>query len=118
MSSLTDILTSLQNGVQAVQTLAGETAKGFPAVTSGQLAADTLVQNGFVRVLGIAVVAGGSAAGGLYDAATIAGAGSGQKVFNIATTAAAYTAVNLVFANGLVYKPGSGQIVTLFYRRT
>jgi len=115
MASLDDILTSLKNVVTAANGVAQGLQRQVPTTTSGQLSANTLVQTGFVRVTGIAVVTAG-AIGGLYDAATIAGAGSGQEVYAVAA-AVGYTAVNMVFENGLVYKPGAGQVATIFYSR-
>ena len=115
MASLDDILTTLKGAVNAVngntQVLKGQ----IPTSTSGQLAANTLVQTGFVRVTGISIVTAG-AIGGLYDAATIALAIAGTEVFAV-PAAVGYTPVNMVFANGLVYKPGAAQVATIFYTR-
>lgn len=114
--SLSDVLTTLKAIAAAINSMATETAHGFPTDSSQQLAANTLVQVGFVRVTGMAVVTAG-VAGGLYDAATVAGAGSGQQVATVPATVG-YTPMNMVFETGLVYKPGAGQVITLFYRRT
>ena len=115
MASLDDILTALKGGVQALNGATQATNRTTPTGTSGQLAANTLVQTGFVRVTGIAVIAAG-AVGGLYDAATLAAAGSGQQVFTVPASVG-YIPVNMVFAEGLVYKPGAGQTVAIFYTR-
>lgn len=112
---LASILTSLQNVVNAGTALVRATANQSPTDTSGQLAADTLIQTGFVRVLGVSVVAGG-AAGGLYDAATITGATTGRQLYVVGTVAGFFP-VNMVFPTGLVYKPGAGQKAAIFYTR-
>jgi hypothetical protein len=115
MSSLSDILTTMQNGVTAVNALTTATAQSVPASTSGQLAADKLVQIGFVRVLGVSIVAGG-AVGGLYDAASVALATSGTQVY-VTDTVEGFFPMNMIFKDGLVYKPGAAQAVVIFYTR-
>jgi hypothetical protein len=115
-ASLSDILTSMQNGVNAMNAFVSATSKTIPTNTSGQLAASVLVQTGFVRVLGVSIVAGG-AAGSLADAATLALAVSGTEVYTTPTTTGFY-ATDMVFVNGLVYLVGAGQTVALFYART
>lgn len=116
MASLSDILTSMQNGVNAMNAFVSAVSKDIPTDTSGQLAADTLVQTGFVRVLGVSIVAGG-AAGSLADAATLALAVGGTEVYTTETTPG-YFATNMVFKNGLVCLVGAGQTVAIFYART
>lgn len=115
MASLDDILTSLKNVVTAANGVAQGLKRQVPDSTSGQLAADTLVQTGFVRVIGISVVAAG-AVGALYDAATIALASADEQVFVVPATVG-YISLNMVFADGLVYKPGLAQLATIFYTR-
>lgn len=116
MSALTDILTALQNGVNAVNALTQAVVRGTPTDSSGQLSADTLVQVGFVRVLGVSVTTAG-AAGGLYDTATLAGAGAGQLVYSVFAMVNFFP-LNIVFKDGLVFKPGAGQKATIIYART
>lgn len=101
-----------QNIVQAVSIL----SKFIPTLTSGQLSANTLVQTGTIRVIGISVVVGNAAAGGLYDASTIAGAGAGQQIYQIPSTAGYYP-VQMLLNNGLVYKTGTSEKIAIFYGR-
>lgn len=115
MASLDDILTALKGGVQAMNANTLALNRAQPTLTSGQLAADTLIQTGFVRVTGISVVDAG-AVGGLYDAATIVNATAGQQIYAVPATAG-FIALNMVFTSGLVYKPGAAQKVTIFYTR-
>jgi len=115
-ASLSDLLSAMQNGVTAMNAFVTALTRETPALSSGQLAADKLVQIGFVRVLGVSIVTGG-AAGGLYDAASTTLATSGTQVYVTGTTAGFYP-VNMVFTNGLVYLPGAGQVVAIFYTRT
>jgi len=116
MASLNDILTSVQQAVQAFNGFTSELAKQSPPLTSGQLDDDALIQTGFVRVLGVSVYAGG-AVGALHDAATLALAVSGTEIYQVPTTEG-YIATNMVFKDGLVYVPGAGQIAAFFYART
>ena len=115
-NSVTDIVTSFQNAVQAANTIADALNSQIPHFTSGQLAVDTLIVPGFVRVNGVSVVTAG-AAGGLYDASSIANAASTTQVFVVPATAG-FQKTDMVFANGLVYKPGAGQVAAFFYART
>lgn len=115
MASLTDILSALQSGVQVVSALQQTQAQLVPALTSGLLSADALVQPGFVRVLGVSVV-DGSVAGFLHDAAALGDAGADNQVYVVGTTKG-YTATNMVFKNGLVFKIGTGNKAAVFYSR-
>jgi len=87
-----------------------------PNFTSGQVIAARLVQTGFVRLTGYSVTTAG-APGQLCDAATLPGALS-STVVGIVSASVGYFPVDMVFTNGLVYLPGSGQIAALFYART
>lgn len=116
MASLSDILTAVQNAVNALNGFVTATNRVIPPFTSGQLVADTLVQTGFVRVTGVSVYAGG-AVGALHDAASLALAVSGTEIYQVGTTEG-YFATDMVFKDGLVYKPGAAQIVAIFYSRT
>jgi len=114
-NSVTDIVTSLQNAVQAANTIANALSAQVPSNPSGQLSVDTLIVPGFVRVTGVSVVVAG-ATGGLYDASSIATASATAQVFPVPAVAG-FQAVNMVFANGLVYKPGAAQKAAFFYAR-
>lgn len=115
MASLDDILTALKGAVNAVNSVTLALYHQTPATSSGQLSVDVLVQAGFVRLTGIAVSTGGTG-GTLYDAASLAAAAAGNATYVIPASLG-YQAYNMVFTNGLVYKPGAGQKVTLFYSR-
>lgn len=116
-ASLSDILTSVQNLVVATNAIANAQNGEIPHFSTGRLAANTLVQSGFVRVTGISVVAAG-AVGALFDAATLASAAAGTNDVYVVPAAVGYLPLNMVFANGLVYKPGAAQVAAIFYART
>lgn len=89
-----------------------------PALSSGQLSANTLVFTGFVRVTGISVIAPSSTVvGGLYDGATIAATNATNEIYPT-PTAKGYYNTQMIFTNGLVYKPQGGEEVAIFYVRS
>lgn len=116
MAALSDILTSMQNGVNAVQALTQAVVRGTPTDHSEQLTANALVQVGFVRVLGVSVLAG-TGHGGLYDAATVAAAVATTQMYDVMPIVNFFP-LNLPFKDGLVFKPGAAQKVVIFYART
>ena len=115
-NSLNNLVTALQNAVQAANGIAQALKGVIPSTTTGQLSASTLVVPDFVRVTGISVVAAG-ATGGLYDAANVMSA-TGSNEVAVVIPQVGYMPVNMVFANGLVYIPGAGQKAAFFYTRT
>lgn len=116
-ASLSDILTSIQSLVVATNAVAQASNGLIPRLNSGRLAANTLVQTGFVRVTGISVIVAG-AVGALFDAATLAAAAAGTNDIYSVAAATGFTPLNMVFTNGLVYKPGAAQVAAIFYART
>jgi hypothetical protein len=115
-SSLADILNTQKNAVIAMNNIVDALTALTPNFTSGQLIAAKLVQTGFVRLLGYSVTTPGSISQ-LCDAATLPAAAS-STVVGTTTASVGYFPVDMVFANGLVYLPVSGQVATLFYART
>lgn len=118
-ASQSDILTALKNQVNATNALVNVTNQLTPTLSSGQItasAAGTLVQSGFVRLLGISIITG-SINGGLYDAATVGAAGAGQQVGALLSAPGFYF-TQMIFTNGMVAKPSSGQVVSLHYARS
>ncbi len=108
---------TLQAISQAINTVAEHVSLLTPEFTSALLDANTLVQTGPVRVYGVSVTTAG-VVGALHDAATVATAGGTNVVYR---TPATVGYVNLfpgvLFNSGLVYIPGAGQVVTVFYSR-
>ena len=116
MAGFTDILTALQNGVQGISDVSLHLSHQNPDFLSGPISASTLVQVGYVRLLGVSVIVGG-AAGLLHNVNRAADAASTNQIYTIPTTAGYYD-VHMVFPAGLVCVPGAGQIVALFYARS
>jgi hypothetical protein len=117
-ASQADILQALKNQVIATTALAQQYTQQTPDFTSGQITASvfgTLVQSGFVRLLGISIITG-TTNGGLYDSATN-NPTAGQQVGALLATPGWY-ATQMIFTNGMVAKPSTGQIVSLHYARS
>jgi hypothetical protein len=117
-ASQADILQALKNQTQATNQLTFATTQVTPDFTSGQITASvlgTLVQSGFVRLIGISIVTG-TTNGALYDSATN-NPTAGQQVGALLATPGWY-ATQMIFANGMVAKPSTGQIVSLHYARS
>lgn len=116
-ASLSDMLTAVQGLVVATNAEANALNGTIPHYTSGRLSGNTLIQSGFMRVLGVSVIVAG-AAGALFDVANLAGAALGTNDIFVVPATVGYISTNMVFANGLVYKPGAAQVAAIFYART
>lgn len=112
MASLTDILTTAQNLVQAVNNVAStylnvQGAKNYP-----EIAAATLVKSGPGRVANVVVLTAGSGVGAIYDAQTAAS--TTNQIFVIPMSVGV-TVLNMPVTYGIVVAPGTGQEVTISY---
>lgn len=112
MAALTDILTTGQNIVTAINGLAQSyrLLQGNRSATG--LTAATSVLSGQGRMVNVSVIVAGSGAGAIYDAtdATLTAA----PVFTIPMTAGVYP-INFPVSNGIVVAPGTGQTVSISY---
>ena len=66
-------------------------------------------------VYGIEVITAPTAAGGVYDTATTAGATTATQMAQIATTDVHVNLEGKPFFNGLVVNPGTGGVVAVYY---
>lgn len=112
MISLSDILTTAKNVVTAINGL----SQTYLSVQGNQIYSDitaaTLLKKGPGRVATISIIAGGSAAGTIYD--TNNASLTNNPIFTIPTTAGV-TFINLPVVNGIVVAPGTGQTVSVSY---
>lgn len=115
MAGVSDILTTLQNGVTSMGDVANQLARQVPFLSSGNVDVTKLIQVGPVRVLGVSVVVAG-AAGMLHDVARAADAAAGNAIYVTQATIGFYP-LNIVFHDGLVYVLGAGQRVSIHYSR-
>ena len=114
MATLDDILTAQKNGVVALNAINSNNLKFQGTGTSATVTGNTLVITGKGRLVNYAVVVAGTGAGGVYDSATVAGAGASNQLCATLTTLGVY-ATGQIFSNGLVIKPGTGQSINVTY---
>lgn len=118
MADLTDILTTLKNGVVGLnnlqQTLSRLDQRYNGVTATAVLTGQTLVFAGSGYLSSISVTVAGSAAGTVNDSATTGGAGAGNALCVVPMTAGVLH-IGLPFKNGLVVTPGTGQSVLVCY---
>lgn len=119
MASLDDILTTQKNGVVALNNLFQATNVLNPTATSATVTASTLVIAGKGRLISFSVVIAGSASGLIHNAGAPSGAPSGgpsaaNALVATPTTIGVYP-VNMMFTDGLVVIPGTGQSINVTY---
>jgi len=114
MASLDDILTTQKNGVVAINGYIAALLRSQGTFTSTTVTADTLVVTGRGYLVSFTVVVAGSAAGSIYNASSTSSPLASQKLCVVGTTAGIYPA-GLVFTNGLVISPGTGQSINVTY---
>lgn len=117
VGALLNIGNTLQSVAQNIIQAVTELQQMMPAHTSGQASASKLIITGFVRVTGVSVAKAATPPGMLYDAPTLAMAAAGTEIYPLPSTVG-YTSLQMIFANGLVYKAGTGEEVTVFYVRS
>ncbi len=110
--SLTDILTSAQNLVTAVNGLIQNFLTIQGVTNKANISAATLVKQGAGRVATVVVTTAGSAAGAIYD--TNAATSTNNPIYTIPNTAGAVF-VNMPVNMGIVVAPGTGQVVAISY---
>lgn len=112
MASLSDILTSAQNVVQAINGLAQTYLTVQGGINKADISVATLLKSESGRVATVVVTTAGSAPGAVYDGklATV----TTNKLFDIPNTTGIYV-VNMPANYGIVVAPGTGQIVAVGY---
>ncbi len=111
-ASLSDLLTTAQNIVTAINNAAQVYFNVNGVQSTADITAATLVRVGAGRIAVVSVTTAGSAVGHIYDA-NIASATT-LPIYTIPTTAGVYV-VNLPVTYGIVVAPGSGQHVTVSF---
>jgi hypothetical protein len=113
-ASLDDILTTQKNGVIAINNVFQALTVLNPTATSATVTSSTLVIAGKGRLLSFSVVVAGSANGLIYNAGTPTGGSASNALVATPTTVGVYAA-NMVFTDGLVVAPGTGQSINITY---
>jgi hypothetical protein len=116
MASLDDILTTQKNGVVAINSLSNNFKIEVGTITSTTVAADTLIITGRGKISNISVITAGTTNGFVYNATA--------NIASLLTTAAKLLAIpntigvfqcGVLFTNGIVISPGTGQEVNVTY---
>jgi len=124
MASIDDILTTQKNGVVALGTLNQTLQRFLGTRTSLTVTTSTLIYAGAGRLVSFSIVVPGSTNGTIYNSATVAGAAASNAL--VAAPAPSTTAdaphpgigvfpAGVLFTNGLVVTPGTGQSVNVTY---
>ena len=114
MASLDDILTTQKNAVVALNNVFQALNTLNPTTTSSTVTSSTLVIAGRGRLISFSVVVAGSASGLIYNAGTPTGGAAANALVATPNTAGVYN-VNMIFTNGLVVAPGTGQSINVTY---
>lgn len=111
-ASLTDILTTAQNVVTAINALAKAYTDVQGAINMPGIAVATLVKASGGRTCTIVVTTAGTTVGHLYDANM---ATATTNLLYVIPNTVGLTVVNIPATYGIVVAPGSGQVVTVTY---
>jgi len=114
MASLDDVITVQKNAVIGVNGLNQTIRRAQGSNTSLTVTAQTLVVTGKGYLVAFSVTVAGSANGTINNAQTTALAAAGNALCATPTTVGVY-ACGLVFTDGLVISPGTGQSVNVTY---
>jgi hypothetical protein len=112
MASLTDILTASQNVVRAISNLGTTFLQVQGDKVSNNISAVRQVSSGQGRLVRVSVIDAGSAAGFAYDASSVNDLSA--PIMSI-PKAVGIIDVNIPTNNGIVIKPGTGQVITVSY---
>lgn len=114
MASLDDILTTQKNAVVALNNVFQALNTLNPTTTSSTVTSSTFIIAGRGRLISFSVVVAGSASGLIYNAGTPTGGAAANALVATPTTIGLYN-VNMIFTDGLVVTPGTGQSINVTY---
>jgi len=114
MATLDDILTTQKNGVQGINGVNTTTQNIAGKVNSYEISTETYLPTVANWCAKVSVIVAGSASGMIYDASSVASAGTGNRLAVIPNTVGIYT-INMPVNKGIVVAPGSGMIVAVSY---
>lgn len=113
MASLDDILTTQKNGVQAINLYANSLSKYAGSYSTKELSASTVVKSSSGWVATVSVLVIGTTQGFLYDTNSTS-ATTGKRIYAVPNVLGVYQ-VQIPFATGLVFVPGTSSIVSIGY---
>lgn len=110
--SLSDIITTAQNLVQAVNNVATTYLNVQGKQNSGTISAATLVKPSAGRVCKVSITTAGAAVGKIYDTNQVTA--TTPEVYTIPNSSGVVD-VNIPVQFGIVVVPGAGQVVMVSY---
>jgi hypothetical protein len=113
MASLDDILTTQKNGVQAINSYVNFLSVHAGSYSTKELSASNVIKTTAGWLASVSVIVAGSTQGYLYDTTTTS-ATSGNRIYAVPNTIGIYQ-VQIPFASGLVFVPGTGSIISVGY---
>ena len=113
MASLDDILTTQKNGVQAINAYVNLLSNHSGFYSTKELSATNLIKSSSGWLASVSVIVGGSTQGYLYDTNSTS-LTSGNRSYAVPNTLGIYQ-VQIPFATGLVFVPGTGSIISVGY---
>ena len=114
MASLDDILTVQKNGVIAINGYTNSSLRSQGTFTSATVTANTLVVAGRGYLVSWTVLDAGSTAGTIYNYNVVTGFAAPNALCSTGSVVGVFPA-GLVFTNGLVIVPGTGQSINVTY---
>ena len=111
MASLDDILSTQKNGVIGINSYvtAINTHAGFN--NSKEVSTASVIKSSSGWLATVSVIVAGSTQGYLYDATSAA---SGSRIYAVPNTLGIYQ-IQVPFATGLYFSPGTGSIIAVGY---
>lgn len=113
-TSLDDILTTQKNGVIGINGVADTMYNLEGYRNSREVSATTFLQGGDSWVARVSVIVAGSTTGLIYDAPSVALAGTGNRLYVIQNTVGIQE-VKLPANQGIVVAPGTGMILCVSF---
>jgi len=113
MASLDDILTTQKNGVQAINGYVNWLSTHDGSYSTKEVSASKVIKSTAGWLSTVSVIVAGSTQGYIYDTNSTS-ALSGNRIYAVPNTLGIYQ-VQIPFATGLVFVPGTGSIVSIGY---
>jgi len=113
VASLDDILTTQKNGVQAINAYVSLLSNHDGSYSTKEISASKVIKSSGGWLSTVSVIVAGSTQGYLYDTNSTS-ATSGNRIYAVPNTLGIYQ-IQIPFATGLVFVPGTGSIISVGY---
>jgi len=109
-----DLLTAVKNGVVAINNVFQSISIQNPTATSATVSTSTLIIAGRGRLIDFSVVVAGTTTGLIYNTGTPSSGVLANALVTTPMTLGVYDA-NMIFTDGIVVAPGTGQSINVTY---